>query len=130
MLTIDIEGFSINEILRLPVEDIERLIVTGRPIVFRAGSAEILGEFQIKNSVLLIELAHIDGGGEGVLPLLSSLARRYAIQRGLGRIEWIVHAVNCAEPNLKLCRVLERRGFEIMELPGKGSAYTYVDELT
>lgn len=31
-----------------------------------------------------------------------SLARRFADARGLDSIEWIVHAVSCAKPNLKL----------------------------
>jgi hypothetical protein len=33
-----------------------------------------------------------------------------AASRALLGVEWIVHAVSCAKPNLKLRRVLERRG--------------------
>jgi len=56
---------------------------------------------------LIVELGQIDGGGEGVLPTLTSLAQRYAEKRGLRKVEWIIHALNCAEPNLKLRRVME-----------------------
>lgn len=103
--------------------------VSGETLVFRAGTAEILGEFQIKGERLVVELAQIDGGGEGVLPTLTSLATRYAKQRRLKKVEWIVHALNCAEPNLKLRRVMERRGFQITDLEGIGKAYFQVHEI-
>jgi hypothetical protein len=60
---------------------------------------------------------------------LASLARRYAILHGLSRVEWIVHAVSCAKPNLKLRRVLERRGFAIKQIAEVGDAYYLVDSL-
>ena len=94
-----------------------------------AGTAEILGELQIKGENLIVELAQIDGGGEGVLPTLTSLAHRYAQQRGLKKVEWVVHALNCAEPNLKLRRVMERRGFQIVDIEGIGRAYYKVHEI-
>ncbi|HEX6044663.1 MAG TPA: hypothetical protein VFZ22_09265 [Pyrinomonadaceae bacterium] len=129
MKEIDIEGYTAYEILNLPDEQLDAFVLSGRPIVFRAGSAEILGEFKIKSASLIVELAHIDGGGEGVLPALTSLAKRYAQKRGLKKVEWIVHALNCAEPNLKLRRVMERRGFEIVDVDGGGKAYYQVDEI-
>ena len=101
----------------------------GDPLVFRAGSAEILGEFKIRGGSLVIELGQIDGGGEGVLPTLGSLAQRYAKDKGLKRVEWVVHALNCAKPNLKLRRVLERRGFIITNIEGVGEAYYFMDEV-
>src|ERR1700761_7987882 len=107
------EGFSEDEILGLPAETIEGLIVLGEPLVFRAGSATILGSFKVSSDRLLIELAQIEGGGEGVLLSLGSIARRYAALRRLKEIEWIVHAVTCAKPNLKLRKMLERRGFVV-----------------
>jgi len=87
------------------------------------------GECQLQDGALVIELAQINGGGEGVLPLLGSLSRRYAKKRGLDRVEWVVHALNCAKPNLKLRRVMERRGFRIENISGVGPAYSYIDEL-
>lgn len=111
------EGLTEEEILGLSPDEIDGLIITGLPIVFRAGSATLLGEFRRDVDRLVIELAHIDGGGEGVLLSLSKLARRYAEQHGIGAVEWIVHAVNCAEPNLKLRRVLQRRGFVVRDVP-------------
>src|SRR4051812_20510694 len=92
---IRIEGYTPDEILALPGEQIEALVLTGQPLVFRAGSAEILGEFRIEADLLVVELAQIEGGGEGVLPTLWLLAERYARQRGLGGVEWIVHALRC-----------------------------------
>ena len=129
MKQITIEGYSHDEILGLPDEEIDALVLSGKPLVFRAGSAEILGEFKIKGESLIVELAQIDGGGEGVLPMLTSLAQRYGKKRGLKKVEWIIHALNCAEPNLKLRRVIERRGFQIVEVEGVGKAYYQVQEI-
>lgn len=114
-----IEGFTPDEILELS----DDLLLTGKPVIFRAGTAQILGEFRRSGSRLTIELAQIDGGGEGVLPTLSSLVERYARQRGLAEVEWVVHAVSCANPNLKLRRMLERRGFQIHTLDGGTQVY-------
>jgi len=129
MTDINIEGYSVDEILSLPDEQLDALVLSGEPLVFRAGTAEILGEFRIKGESLVVELAQIDGGGEGVLPTLTSLTHRYAKQRGLKEVEWIVHALNCAEPNLKLRRVMERRGFQITDIEGVGKAYYQVYEI-
>ncbi len=71
----------------------------------------------------MIELAQIEGGGDGVLVSLASLSRRYAKMHGLVAVEWIVHAVSCAKPNLKLRRVLEGRGFIVKQIEGVGEAY-------
>jgi len=129
MRQIDIEGYSADEILNLPDEQVDEFVLCGRPIVFRAGSAEILGEFKINDESLIVELAQIDGGGEGILPTLSSLAQRYAKKRGLQKVDWIVHALNCAEPNLLLRRVMERRGFQIVDIEGGGQAFYLVEEI-
>jgi hypothetical protein len=121
------EGFSEAEILALPIEQIDQLVLTGQPLVFHAGSATVLGEFRLEAERLTIELAQIDGGGEGVLVSLASLARQYARLHHINTVEWIVHAVNCAKPNLKLRRVLMARGFVVRELPGIGTAYHLLD---
>jgi hypothetical protein len=123
------EGLSEEEILNLPKEEVEQLILIGEPVVFRAGSALLLGSFRVDSTRLVIELAQIEGGGEGVLPSLASLARRYARLQNLSEVEWLVHAVSCAKPNLKLRRVLERRGFVVKEVAGVGKAYHLIDAL-
>ena len=41
------EGLRDDEILLLPRQIVEQLILLGEPIVFRAGSATILGSFKI-----------------------------------------------------------------------------------
>lgn len=122
-----IEGYSVDEILGLSNEQLDQFVFCGEPIVFRAGSAEILGKFERTPDRLILELAHIDGGGEGALPALGALASRYAARERLAFLEWQVHAVNCANPNLKLRQVLQKRGFEIKEVAGIGECYHLVE---
>lgn len=124
-----IEGYTLEELLNFPDEVLSAYVFIGEPIVFKAGSAEILGNFQKVNNYVVIELAQIDGGGEGVLPALWILANRQAAKRGLSHVEWIVHAVDCARPNLKLRHLLERRGFVIEEVEGIGAVYHLVHEI-
>ena len=94
-----IEGLTVDEMLALPDEHVAALVAVG-PVVFRAGSAQILGQFRLRPDSLMIELAQIDGGGEGVLPALWRLAERYTRQRELDAVEWVVHAINCATQTL------------------------------
>ena len=79
MRQINIEGYSPDEILNLPDEQLGALVLSGEPIVFRAGTAEILGEFKVKRESLIVELAQIDGGGEGVLPTLLRIPMRSSV---------------------------------------------------
>jgi hypothetical protein len=125
-----IEGYRIDDILRLSKEHVDTLVFTGEPLVFKAGSATILGSFRQGSDRVTLELAHIDGGGEGVLPTLWSLAERYAQLHQLDHVEWVVHAINCANPNPKLRRVLVARGFTIRDVPGFGEAYYYLHTIT
>jgi hypothetical protein len=119
------EGFSRDQILQLPAEQIEKLVLTGEPIVFAAGSARILGEFRLQNNRLVVTLAQIEGGGEGVLPSLWRLIEDYAKSRSLEGVEWVVHAVSCAKPNPKLKRVLERKGFAVRDVEGVVAYFYY-----
>src|SRR5262245_59807778 len=106
------------------LEEHEALVFSGQPVVFRVGTARILGRVALPSGgPLVVELAQIDGGGEGVLPTLAVLAQRYASKRGLSAVEWLVYATNCAKPNLKLRRVLLRRGFTVRDIPGQGECY-------
>jgi len=123
------EGFTIEEILNLPKETIEQLVLLNEAIVFRAGSAMVLGRFKADSDRLVIELAQIEGGGEGVLPSLASLAKRYAKLNGFAAVEWIVHAVSCAHPNLKLRRVLELRGFHVKKIANASEAYYLLESV-
>lgn len=108
-MKVPVEGLSPEELLAISDEDLEILVLSGEPVVFRAGTAEILGQFQVQANHLVVELAHIEGGGEGVLPL--------------SRIEWFVYTAHCARPSPKLRRVLERRGFELRNVESKGACY-------
>jgi len=123
------EGFRQDEILNLPKETVEQLILLGEPLVFRVGSAVLLGSFKIHSDRLVVELAQIEGGGDGVLVSLASLSGRYAKLHDLVGVEWIVHAVSCAKPNLKLRRVLEHRGFTVKQVEGVGEAHHLIDLL-
>ena len=122
-MELQIEGVTVTELLALPSDEFDALVMTDSPVSFRAGTAEVLGKFGRSRNRLVLELGHIEGGGEGVLPMIASLAQTYSHRHGLTQIEWIVHAVNCQAPNSKLRRVLERRGFTIRDLPGVGEAY-------
>lgn len=123
MSNILLEGYTPDEILNLPTELMQSIILSDEALVFKVGSANMLGRFCVSGDTLIMELAHVDGGGEGALPALASLANRYAQREGLQFLEWRVHAVHCAKPNLKLRRVLERRGFVVRELPDVGECF-------
>ena len=124
--SIKFEGYTAKELLSLPVADFDAYVFSDEALVIEIGSCNLLGKFSASEFRLVLELAQIDGGGEGVLPALASLANRVASARGLSEIEWQIHAVHCARPNLKLRRVLERRGFIVRELPGVGEVYHQV----
>ena len=126
---ITIEGYTPAEILALPDAQLEAIVLCGEPLVFRAGSAQILGEFRVVDGRLEVELAQIEGGGEGVLAALWSLSEQYAARRKLHQVDWIVHALTCAKPNLKLRRVLERKGFSIQRVRGNTEAFFYRHEV-
>ena len=115
-----LEGYTIDEVLDLPNTELQAIVLRDEPIVFKAGSANILGKFKVAGNTLFLELAHIDGGGKGALPSLAALATRYAKREGLEFVEWSVHAVHCANPNLKLRRVLEKKGFIGRDVKGIG----------
>lgn len=83
---IQISGFTSAEILGLADDDLRELVFCDEPLLFRIGTAEVLGEFRLEPDTVVLELTSVDGGGEGVLPSLASLAQRYARSRGLSRI--------------------------------------------
>jgi len=117
------EGYSGAELEKLPLEQMEALVLNGQPIVFHAGSATILGAFKRVGVRLTIDLAHVDGGGEGVLLSLGAVAARYARLHGIDETEWIVRAVNCEKPNMKLRRALLRRGFAQRKMDDCGEVF-------
>lgn len=126
--SVTLNGLTPDELLGLPADAIEALL-SGEPRVFQAGTADILGRFWLADQTLVLEFGHIDGGGEGVLPAIAVLAARYARRHGLEALDWRVHAINCARPNLKLRRVLERRGFVVEDVPGTGPCYHLVQSV-
>lgn len=123
-MSIKVEGYSEAEVLALSNQHLGVLVLSGEPLVLRAGSAQILGTFRKTDTQFQVELAQIEGGGEGVLLALVGLARKVALRFGCEEIDWTVYAVDCAHPNLKLRRVLLRRGFSV-----SGSAYRLTQSL-
>lgn len=124
-----IEGFRPEQLPEALGPELEDDILRGRPIVARAGTAEILMAIKLRGSSLRAELAHVDGGGEGVLPALFSIIIRLARQRGASEVEWLVFATNCARPNPRLQPVLERCGFIVTQIPERGFCYYRRDGL-
>jgi hypothetical protein len=124
-----VEGMAPSQLLDLRDQDLDALLFSKERIVFSVGSAEVLGGFRVHERTLVVELGHVDGGGEGVLRVLWLLARRYARRRGIAEIDWLVHAVHCPHPNLKLRRVLERRGFTVEAHPVAGQVYRLVERV-
>ena len=130
MAAIKIEGETVKEILNWPESYFDKLVLINEPIIINIGSAEVLGQFAVYNEELIVELAQIDGGGEGVLPAISRIAKHLAKMKSLKSINCIVHAIHCAEPNLKLREHLVKTGFVIDNVPGKGDAYVKKIEIT
>jgi hypothetical protein len=81
-----IEGYTREELLALPRGTLEDLVAYNRPIVFKVGSATLLGQVRVERGALIVEIAHVDGGGEGVLPTLSALAPGIAKKLDLARV--------------------------------------------
>lgn len=106
-----IKGMTLAELREMPDDDIDALLAFGRPITFRMGSADILAEFNACENTLQVNLGHIDEGGEGVLLRLWKLIETYARRRGFSSIDWNVHALTCANPNLRLQQFLRDRDF-------------------
>jgi len=117
-MALKIDGLTIDEFQALSKDEMVGLVFCDRPVVFRVETAEILGQFRKSPDRLKVELAYIEGGGEGALPLIWNLASSYAISRGFKDVDWYVHAVNCANPNPKLRRVLLRKKFVVVEREG------------
>lgn len=124
MEELKIEGYTIQELNDLiGTTDFEELIFSNRPVVFNAGSAQILGQFHKIGNELHIDLAHVEGGGEGVLVSINSLTKKYAIKKGFEVINWYVNATNCAKPNLKLQRILKLKHYEVRTFENKGAVF-------
>jgi hypothetical protein len=124
-----IEGYPAEQLPDALSPELLADVLSGRSIVARAGSAKILLSAEIKVDILRVHLAHIDGGGEGVLPALMAVFVRVARSREATAVEWFVHATNCAKPNPRLRPILERRGFSIVEASDGTTHYFRRDEL-
>jgi hypothetical protein len=127
---VPIEGHTLDEIVNMGDDEADTFVFKAGPVVFSLGSATLLGEIKRTTTTLVLEIAQIEGGGEGVLLSLWVLAHRYARARRLDQIEWIVHAVDCVRPNARLQQVLARKGFVVEEVPGYGLAYHLLSDVS
>lgn len=116
-----IDGFTPDELLAL--SGIDELAITDGPITFRVGSSEVLAQFSLTDKVLRVEIAVVEGGGDGVLNSLIRVIERGARSRDIIAIDWVVYATNCADPNPKLTSVLDRLGFELGKLENGADCY-------
>jgi hypothetical protein len=82
-----IEGYRPDELPEGLDPGLEAEIVNGRPLVARIGTAEVLISLALEGHLLRAELAHVDGGGEGVLPTLIPIILRFARRRGATEID-------------------------------------------
>lgn len=125
----EIEGLTPAALLALPIEELDALLAFGRPITFRIGSATILAEFNRDDDCLIVNLAHIDGGGEGVLVSLWKLVSAFAKDRGYRRVLWNVHALTCANPNPRLQEFLRDHGFTETESERHGRVLSRLESI-
>lgn len=119
-----IEGSNVNQLLELLDEpSFKNEVISGKPIVFKIGNAEILAQFEQIDNSAIVDLVHIDGGGEGVLFAFINLAKSYCRKNSIHKISWYIHARNCANPNRKLQRILELKNFEKKYIEHRGEIF-------
>ncbi|MER9678795.1 hypothetical protein NKJ23_05590 [Mesorhizobium sp. M0184] len=129
-MRIEIEGVSLETLRALSRADQDALLAFGRPISFAMGSsATVLAEFNRNGGTLLVNFAHIDGGGEGVLLVLWRLVRAYAIDRQFKLIRWNVHAATCATPNPRLQHFLRSHHFAEIDDASYGRIFARSQQL-
>lgn len=121
---IRLEGVTLEELRALSPEDQDALVPFGRAVTFHLGSANILAEFVERDGGLVVNLAHIDGGGEGVLLALWKLILGWAKARHRPFVRWNVFAATCADPNPRLLEFLRTNGFDEVEDPEHGRIFT------
>ena len=121
---IRIAGLDTQELLQWSQSSaFQGIIFTGEPVIFSVGTSEILGVFSRSKDWIKVVLSHIEGGGEGVLLVLMNAIRNFAKTEAITEIRWVVHAVDCPKPNPKLPRILELKGFHIIDDPIDGKVY-------
>ena len=124
---IRVEGYALEDVLKFPVEELLEYVESDIPVIVAIGSAEVLCEFRVNNGVLVAVLAHIDG--EGVLRAAHRLLSNVAPRMGCTGLRLIATAVNCADPNLKLRRLLERLNFIVESTDEYGEAYVLSEKI-
>ena len=125
--TIEVEGFTPEELLALPADAISSFVFTDEPVTFRVGTCRDPWSLSYHRQPPCCGVSARRRRRRRVLVTIAALCTRYAHKRELAEIEWIVHAVHCARPNLALRRVPDNRGFQVRHISGIGPAYHRVD---
>jgi hypothetical protein len=126
---IQVEGASLESLRAMPREDQDALLAFGRPISFVMGSATVLAQFDRREATLEVNLAHIDGGGEGVLLVLWKHIRAFAVERQFTTIRWNIFAATCAQPNPRLQQFLRSHEFVETDDPDHGRIFAHTQTL-
>ena len=122
-LPLFIEGYRADDLPEALGPELEADVLSGRALVARVGTAQILMALRTADRTLTAEIAHVDGGGEGVLPALMSVVIRLAKRHQISAIDWRVFAATCANPNPRLQPILKRCGFVVRDFSGTGKCY-------
>jgi hypothetical protein len=121
---VEIDGLSLREWRGLSREEQDELVPLDRPLVFHIGSATVLAEFTERAGGLVVNLAQIDGGGEGVLLRLWKLIVASARDRDRTFVQWNVFAATCADPNPRLLAFLHANAFDEVDDAEHGRIFT------
>ncbi len=125
----DVASYAVDELQAMSQRDLDALLGSGRPIDIRFATGRLRGRFGVADGTLRVEVSEIDGGGDAMLMTFSTGCRNLARQRGIGKIEWLVHAAACAAPNRRLQQVLPARGFTLQDVQGVGQAYRRLENI-
>lgn len=122
--TILIDGLSPDELLDLVKDpEYEAMIFIDEPIIFKIGTSTVLAQLEKTDRSIVIEISHIEGGGEGVLVTLNSTLKKYCRLKDIETLEWFIYATNCVNPNPKLGRVLVLKGYRVVNDAVRGEVY-------
>ena len=123
------EEAKLDEALSDMIAKADAAVESGEPLVFRTDTGELEAAFSVTGDALVMTVARVTGDERALFGLLAILALRCARARGLSDIE--THLVVPRRSRLKpsLRRAVERRGFTVREVPGRGACYVQVMQL-
>ena len=129
MATPGVGSYSIEDLQKMPEQDLVALLSNGRPIDIRFGNGRLRGRFGVVDGALRVEVMELEGGGDGMLMTFSNGCRNMARQRAIRKIDWLVHAAASEGANQRLQQVLTTRGFTLQDVQGVGQAYRRTENI-